>query len=315
MPKYQTKRTIRCKVETTYGTDAAPTASDSWQVAELSWKSADPKVAERKVASGSKAPMAGVFVGELIEVSFEAEIKGSGTAGTAPKGLGAGLQCCGFKEIIVAVTSVTYKVDTNDEKAATLWFKDGDEDEWRLVGCRGQVVFEETAGDFTRGKFTIRGHLGQAPVATAAWTNTYDTTKPVAVVNVPLVINSVTMDQSKLTIDPGNSLAAPALLNATDGFGQVRIPARAGKLSVTIFPPPAATANPIADRRANTTRTLSQAVIGSAAGNRYQFLFPGGGQYQSVDDGNADGIITYNVGIALLESAAGADDELSLAFT
>jgi hypothetical protein len=312
--KYQNKRTIRCKVEATYNTDSAPTASDSWQVADLSWKPADQKLAERKIASGSKAPVAAQFVGHLIEVSFEAEVKGSGTAGTAPKGLGAGLQCCGFKETVVAVTSVTYKVDSTDEKSATIWFKDGDQDEWRLTGCRGQVTFEESAGDITRAKFTIRGHLSQVPTNTAAWTNTYDSTVPKPVVNVPLVVGGVTFDQSKITIDPGNALAAPALLNAADGFGEIRIPTRAGKLTATIYPPAASVASPLADLRNNTTKTLAQAQIGSA-GNRYQFLFGGGGQYQSVDDGNAEGVITYNVTMALLESAAGADDELSLVFT
>jgi hypothetical protein len=314
MPKRQTKRTIRCKVESVYGTDSVPTVSDSWQVADLTWKSADPKIAERKVSNGSKAPLAGQFVGELIEVSFEAEVRGSGTAGTAPKGLGAGLQCCGFKETVVAVTSVTYKVDSVDEKSATVWFKDGDEDEWRLQGCRGQVVFEETAGDITRAKFTIRGHLGQPPAVTAAWTNTFDASLPKPVINVPLVIGGVTMDQSKISIDPGNAITAQALLNATDSFGPVFIPTRAAKLTATIYPPPAATANPIGDRRANTVKTLTQAQIGTA-GNRYQFLFPGGGQYQSIDDGNADGIISYGITMSLLESAAGADDELSLVFT
>jgi len=315
MSKFVNKRTVRCKVETTYNTDATPTVADSFQVASLKWTQSDAKVAERTISSGTRVPPPGVFVGSLYEVSFEAEVKGSGTAGTAPKGLGAALQAAGFKETIVAVTSVTYKVDSVADKSATIWFKDGDEDEWRLTGCRGQVTFEENAGEFTKAKFTIRGHLGQTPTNTAAWTNTYDATTPVALLNVPIVIGGITFDQSKVTIDIGNEVAAAALLNGADGFGEIRIPKRAPKLTATIFPPPAATASPLADLAANTVKTITQVVIGATGGNRYQFTFAGGGKYLSVGDGDADGVVTYDVELGLLESALGADNELSLIFT
>jgi hypothetical protein len=43
----------------------------------------------------------------LVSVSFDVEIAGSGTAGTAPK-WSALMQACGFSETIVSVTSVTY---------------------------------------------------------------------------------------------------------------------------------------------------------------------------------------------------------------
>jgi hypothetical protein len=86
-------------------------------------------------------------------------------------------------------------------------------------------------------------------------------------------------------------------------------------LTATIFPPPAATASPLADLAANTVKTITQVVIGATGGNKYQFTFAGGGKYLSVGDGDADGVVTYDVELGLLESALGADNELSLIFT
>jgi len=211
--------------------------------------------------------------------------------------------------------SVVYKIDSTAEKSATLWLKDGDQDEWRFVGCRGTVTFEMESGKFGVAKFALRGHLGQAPTNTSAWTNTYDTTTPTPLLNVPVVIGGTTFDQSKVTIDTGNSISVQPLLNATDGFSEIRISKRAAKASVTILPPAASVGSPVADLIANTTRTLTQVAVGGTAGNKYQFTFGGGGRYSSVDDGDTDGIVSYDMQINLAESALGADDELSLTFT
>jgi hypothetical protein len=316
MSKFKNRRIIRVKVETTYNTDAAPANADSLQVADFTWKFADTKIAERAISSGTKTPAPAIYAGALLEMTFECELKGSGTAGTAGD-LSAILQAAGMKETITGGVSVVYKNDSVAEKSATIWFKDGgDEDEWRITGCRGQVSLEIVAGEFAKLKFTMRGHHTQNPTATAAWVPVYDTTIPVPVLNVPLVIGGTTFDQSKIAIDMGNEIAAPAILNAADGFGEVRITKRAPKLSATIFPPAAATASPVADFKSNTVKTLTMAAVGSVAGNKFQFTFPGGGKFaDGPSDGDSNGIVSYDVAFNLIESALGADDEFSLTLT
>ncbi len=314
MSKFQNRRIVRVKIESTYNTDAAPGDSDSLQVAGLVWKLSDTKLAERTIASGTKTPPPAVYAGSLVELTFECELKGSGAAGTPPD-IGPLLEACGLIHVNTPATSDIYYSSSTDEKSATIWFKDGgDEDEFRLTGCRGQVTFDVAAGEFGKASFTIRGHIGQLPAATSAWSPTYDATVPVPVLNKPLVIGGDTFEQSKISIDFGNELASPAVLNQADGFGEIRITKRAPKISATIFPFAAATASPLVDLTGNAVQTLTMATVGSAAGNLWAFSFPGGGTYQSIDDGESDGIVSYDVTLALVETALGADDEFAISF-
>src|SRR5436190_14700577 len=103
------QQAIFAKIETTYGTYNAPAGADAMQVANLQVNPAsDLRWIDRTIIRGSLNPDKGVYGGALFEVSFDMELKGSGTAGTAPK-LGAMLRACAMAETIVGGTSVTYK--------------------------------------------------------------------------------------------------------------------------------------------------------------------------------------------------------------
>jgi hypothetical protein len=310
---------IRVKVETTYNVDAAPASTDALIVSAFNWKFAEANLAERPISTGTKLGAPSIYAGALVELTFDVELKGSGAAGTAPD-IGPALRACGFLETITGGVSVAYKLDSDDEKSATIWFKDGDPtgsagDEWRLTGCRGSVVFNMEAGNFGIASFTMRGHVGQEPTSTAAWTQTVETTIPVPLLAVPLVIGGVTMEQSKISVDPALELAQLQTLNAADGYGEIRITRARPKVSATVVAPAVATADPVGDFRAGTTRTLSMVAVGGTAGNRYQFTFPGGGKYEAVEPGDDNGIITYDMTLAILEAVIGDDAPLTLTFT
>jgi len=318
MAKIVGQQQIRIKVETTYNTDSTPAATDALVVSNFAWKFAEARLAERAISTGTKLGAPSIYAGALVEVTFEAELKGSGAAGTAPD-VGVALRACGHLETITGGVSVAYALDSDDEKSATIWFKDGDPtgaagDEWRLTGCRGQVTFAIEAGNVGKALFTFRGHVGQEPTSTAAWTQTVETTIPVPVLGVPLVIGGVTLEQSKIGLDPAIELAQLSVLNSTDGFGEIRITRARPKLTATVVAPAAATADPVGDFRAGTTRTLSMAAVGSA-GNAYQFAFPGGGKYQEVAQADDSGIITYDLTMGLLEAVIGDDRPYTLTFT
>jgi len=73
-------------------------------------------------------------------ISFSTEVKGSGTAGTAPPNLSKPMQACGFDETIVAVTSVTYAPVSEAVPTSTIEVIEGRQDGstkiHRLVGVR-----------------------------------------------------------------------------------------------------------------------------------------------------------------------------------
>jgi hypothetical protein len=81
------------------------------------------------------------------ELSFEVELAGSGTAGTAPR-YGNLLKACGTSETIVASTSVTYAPVSSSFTSSTIVYN-CDGLNHVLTGCRGS--------------FTIRAEVGQIP--------------------------------------------------------------------------------------------------------------------------------------------------------
>jgi len=314
MSKFVRNQILLAKLESAYNTDPTPANGDAVAVSDFGWDLADAKVAERNTSTGSKLGAPSVFAGSLIELKFKVEIKGSGAAGTAPE-VGPILQACGFLETIVASTSVAYKPDSDDEKSCTVYFDD-DGDLFKVTGCRGNAQIVAEATKFGLLDITLRGHLAANPATSGGYTPTYDTTNPVPMLATPITIGAVALEQTKFTIDPANTIVAPAILNNADGFGEVRISARKTKFSMTVYPLDASSYNPVADLRANTQRALAMATaVGGTAGNRWRLTFGGNARYNTVKPGDDNGLVSYELGMEILESALGADNEFVLIYT
>jgi hypothetical protein len=95
------KRLLLAKIETTYGTDPTPAATDAVLVSALEVQPLQLELKDRELILGYLGNTEMVVGQRLVSVSFDVEIAGSGTAGTAPK-WSALMQACGFSETIVA---------------------------------------------------------------------------------------------------------------------------------------------------------------------------------------------------------------------
>lgn len=139
--RFVRKSAVLAKVETTYKTDAIPTGVANAML--VSNVSAEPFAAEnvdrallREYFGGSEQ-LAGVVNQKL---SFDVEIAGSGTAGTAPA-YGTLLRGCGCAETISVGNRVEYNPITDNPESNTIYWYDSGVVH-KLLGARGNVQFK-----------------------------------------------------------------------------------------------------------------------------------------------------------------------------
>ena len=304
------REVILLKVESTYNTDPTPTpAADAILVRAASWANEGARMADRPLVNSTLGTTKKLYGGSLMTISFEAELKGSGSAGSAPE-IGQALRACGLDETIVASTSVTYAPASSSLESCTIYYyQDGKRKV--LTGCRGNVSFNLAAGEPGIASFTFTGHVG-TETDTALVSPTFDSTEPETIKGIGLTINSVSHAVEALTLDLSNTVSMPPDVTASDGYGEIRITKRDINGSINPEDTLLATANFLADWRADTERAIDTGVIGSTAGNRFQLDIPLAA-YRDASLGDRDGIRTMDLSFGATENTG--DDEFSLAYT
>lgn len=143
------KTAILLKIETVYDTDPVPTgAANAMLVSNLSINPLNAQNVDRDLVRtylGASEQLVGTG---YVEMSFDVEMQGSGTLGTAPA-WGAALRACGFAEAITAAARVEYTPVTDSLESATIyWYDDG-------------VLHKGLGG---RGSVEIAAGVGERPV-------------------------------------------------------------------------------------------------------------------------------------------------------
>lgn len=308
---------ILAKIESTYGTDSSPAGADAVAVANI----IQPNVAENArfadrpvVRGGSIGKASPLFGGSLFGLQFDVEVKGSGTAGTAPE-YGPLLRSCGFGQAIVASTSVTYNptstFGTNTSCTIYYW-QDGLR--YRLTGCRGNVTFRGTVGEVMILSFTMVGRKTDGdPTDTALPTPTLDATTPTTFLgaNFLSIGGSYYPAFTELTLDMGMAVTPGANANSANGYGEIRLSERDVRGTIDPEMTLVAVQDWIDQWEAGTLRAINFAR--GAAGNivtvnvpRARYIEPG------FDD--RDGIRTLSLGFKAEEDTS-LNNELSIAFT
>lgn len=299
---------ILVKIETTPGTDPTPTAADnSVQVQDIGWSFAGARMLDRSPVKSTLGQLQPVFAGTLMEMTFNVEIKGSGTEGTAPE-FGPLLRACGCGETVVADTSVTYAgVSTSHEYVTIYYYEDGSL--YELNGVQGNAEFTYEAGNIPMIAFTMIGHL-VGPIDASLVTFQFDSTVPAPFINASFATGGYASVIDNLTFGLGNQTVTPNNPNNADGYGQILIVDRDYTGS---FDPQATLISdddPIGDWKAGTSKNITTGVIGGTAGNKSQLTIPTA-YYREIGPGDRDGIRTFDIGFR----AAGDDSAFSLAFT
>ena len=165
MPKLHRKRSILAKAESSYGSDPTPTGSANYvQVIDLN---IEPIVSD-EVSRDLIRPYMGNYevipANTRVNVTFDVEMAGSGSAGQSPK-YGAILKACGLSETVVSSTSVTYAPVSTPSDSVTL-FVNYDGIRHKVTGARGTFSLNCEVNNIPRISFSLTG-IFNAPTDTA----------------------------------------------------------------------------------------------------------------------------------------------------
>jgi hypothetical protein len=170
MPLLSRKRLILAKTEATYGTDSTPAGADAILVRNIEITPLQAEVVSRDLIRPYLGNYEQLLAQTRVEITFEVEMAGSGTAGTAPA-YDSLLQACGMAATIVPTTSVTYAPVSSNFSSATIYFNN-DGVRHRITGARGSWSINCQVGQIPVINFTFMG-IYNPPTDSAAPTPTY----------------------------------------------------------------------------------------------------------------------------------------------
>lgn len=304
---------VAAKIETTEGTaEVLANADANLLVMEPKFTPNIP-LFKRNLVDGSFSKHAAIPGTLAGEISFKVEVKGSGTAGTAPA-LGKLLKACGFGETIVALTSVTYapKSLNADVPSLTLAIYRGGLRK-QLRGCRGLVKYSAKSGEPGLLDFTFRGvYAAVADVATLTPTGV-ETTLPPALLSAALSVQGFSAFASAIAFDMGNVITVRQDVNKVEGVFSGRLTDRDPKGSLDPEEELVATHDWYGKWVSGALGQLTW-KHGVTAGNICTITAPKC-QYQNVQEGEREGLATLGLDFGLVRSAAAGNDEISIAFT
>jgi hypothetical protein len=310
MPLLTRKRLILAKSETTYGTDSTPAGADAVLVRNLEITPLEADTVSRDLIRPYLGNSEQLLANTRVGITFQVELAGSGTAGTAPK-FGSILKACGLSETVVATTSVTYAPVSSAFSSATIYFNN-DGVLHKATGCRGTFSITCNLNEIPTIDFTMTG-IYNAPTDTAAPSVTYSAQA------TPLIFKHGNSSEFSLlsysgclmnvSFDVANEVIHRELVGCSK---QVLITNRAPAGEVVIEAPTIAQKDFFTIANNNTTGALTF-KHGTTAGNIFTFTA------QRVDVGqptysDSDGIQMLNLPYVAIPTSAG-NDEVGLVFT
>ena len=164
------KRLILAKIESTYGTDSTPAGTEAILVRNLEITPVQSDVVSRDLIRPYLGNYENLLANTRVEVSFEVELAGSGTAGTAPA-WDAVIKSCGMSGTVVASTSVTYAPVSSSFSSCTIYVNN-DGVRHKVTGCRGSFAMNAEVGQIPTITFNMVG-IYNAPDDSALPTPTY----------------------------------------------------------------------------------------------------------------------------------------------
>lgn len=243
MTRYVRNTVVQAQLEATYGTSpGAFNTTHGILVANATFK-IERDVEPRELLEGHMGGSEHLVAARRATISFEVELAGSGTAGTAPP-WGILLRACGMAETITASTGVEYTpATTGHESVSIKYFIDGVA--YVARGCRGNVEFRLDAYKIPKMMFTFQGFDTRASEAAIATQDFSDWMRPLVITDdnagdIKLggsytgmwAVGGTSLPSRGLSIDLGNNVSHVKML----GGEAVDIVAResSGKMAVAL---------------------------------------------------------------------------------
>lgn len=300
------------KTESSYGTDPTPaTSANEILVRNVQMRSEGLRMNDRGAVRAGLGKLQAIYGGMLKRITFEVEVKGSGTAGTAPE-IGPLLEACGLEETVVGATSVTYNPENGTHESGTIYWYEGGRKLHILTGCRGTFSLRIRAGGIVVIAFEFVGHYTQATDQTQP-TPTYNSTVPKAAVGMAVAINGVTaITAQSLEWTLNNSLSLRESLSAADGYAEILIGDRDISGVLTLESELDSVLDLDVLQTAGTKFATTSGTLGSA-GNIIAVTTPSSSTYvKEADPGESNGIRTRTVNMGIDDAVA---SNFAIAFT
>jgi len=308
------KKFLIAKIESAYGSDPTPVGgSDAIQVTNLDVTPIESDNVQAAAYQGfiGNSTRGTLVANKRVSVTFDVELSGSGTAGTAPA-FGPLLKACGLSETVVAATSVTYAGVSSSFDSATIYcFYDGTRH--KITGARGTVSFNMTAGQFPTASFVMTG-IYNAPDDTAL-SGTFTVANQAAAleINDTNVTTSTFHGVTSVRLESLDlALNNEVLYKETASSQEVLITNRTPGGTAVIEAPAVGTTDYFAKATAVATGN-SSFVIGATGGNIVT-LTMAQTDITGVSYGDTNGVISLSMPYLALPTTSG-NDEISLAFT
>lgn len=216
-PLYWKSKILLAKIETTYGTDSAPTGGLN---AILATEVKLQPMEGNDVARDLDLPWMGgqgTIPTELhAKLSFKVELAPSGTAGTAP-GWGVLMRACGVAQVVSVGTSVVYNPISDNHESATIHLWIGST-RYVLRGTRGSAKITVAANGIPYIEFSFTG-LFAVPTETARPTpvtlTAFQKPQTGSTANTPVfTINAVAFVLRSFSLDLKNAVENRFLIGA-----------------------------------------------------------------------------------------------------
>lgn len=319
MPASIQNTVILAKIETTAGTDAAPTNTADAILVRISNLKAkiDELMANRDIIRGVLAAPDQLPYTRRGALSFSVDLASSGAAGTAPA-WGKLLQACGFAETITAATRVDYTPISSSIKTLTIWAYINNKLE-KFNYCMGNVKLKLDNGIVPTLDFDFQGLVSSVAQSAPPTPTLTPWIRPLAIgaantgaltlggtYATGAITGGTGYNFSKLMFDLANDVQ-DLELSSTE---QVGIFGRNSSGSFTADLGGTAIATQYANMHAGTTVSVG-VTHGTAAGNKI-IVFAPQGVITNIDDAANGNILTNQVDFALQPSTLTASDELRI---
>jgi hypothetical protein len=308
---------LLAKEESVYGQDPTPTVSaNAMEVMNLK-VDYEGDILERNIYRGTISQQQPVMGSRTVKVSFDLELKGSGTAGTAPR-LGDLFEACGFAEYIGAAggsSSVVYSPTSEDFKSVTFYIYEHlsavASKLKKITGARGSFNLICEAGQYSKISFSFEGAYNVPTDVARPADPTYEGTLPPVVASAQFTLNGNTaLIVQSFNVDLNNSLVKESDLSSPNGVKGFVVTER--KAGGTLNPEAVSVADyDFYTDWANATAREMSCVIGSVPGNIIKITAPKV-TFDKVSLSNRDGIRVEDLPFRC--SVANADDELAIKF-
>ena len=262
-----TKRTVvLAKVEGTYGTDPVPTEGDN-AVMAYEFESPDIEAAMIKRAYGNDDLSTYQELRGKTGYAFSVKthLRGSGSAGTAPR-RNPLYKAAGLKETIISSTSVSYAPCSSGFESCSLrGYLDGIL--YNLGGCVSDYELELVAGEPGVEVFSGKA-LYALPTDVALASPTFDSPNPEIMKGLTMTFGSYAAICEKISLKLGNVISERPDFNQTEGIKGFQITGRdpEGELTIEAILRAETNADFLSYFHSGAVKALS-IEIGSTAGN------------------------------------------------